>query len=70
MNKEYTKHLISVMNFYNLVQSDKIEVLLRDLKNNFNVDQVTAIEDFVFKLDENLSLLSFDEFYEYLQTKS
>jgi len=55
---------------YSTEQNDpKLESYLRNLKNHFDEDQVTEIEDYVFGLSNITKSFSPEQFYEYLQTE-
>ena len=71
MNKQEFIAYIGVMLdcIENDLYPDLLEMYLRTLKRHFNEEQVTSIEDFVFGLDDKLTAISPDEFYEYLQTR-
>ena len=70
MNKqEFVNGLRSAIRFRQHGYDNELEKYLRGLKNHFNEDAVTEIEDFLFELNEQTSDLGLGEFYEYLQTK-
>ena len=67
MNKREFIKLIERMK--HVVHDKELEWYLRDLKNHFDEDTVTRIEDYLFLLDDKTLLMTTEQFYNYIQSK-
>lgn len=63
---EFTRMIVVMQD---LVYEPLIEGYLKDLKNHFNEDQTTEIEDYIFHLSDDTLLMTIEEFYNHIQTK-
>ena len=64
MERTVFKRMIVDMRLAYIKNDDaKLEPLLRDLKNHFNEWQITLIEDYIFRLDDDLSFIDIGNFY-------
>jgi len=67
MNKKQFFRMLLIMQ--ELVHEPGIEPYLKDLKNHFNEDQITDVEDYLYHLNDDLLLMNLDQFYNHIKTK-